>query len=95
MSLDGAMATDMNGQLSQLPDEMLRFILESSQEIAGARFGRVLYEGLDTIATPHYVAATSRGVVPHVAQDMLQRHTNVQAVYMGLEDCKYCKLSSV
>jgi queuine tRNA-ribosyltransferase accessory subunit len=40
------------------------------------------------IETPHYVAVTSRGVVPHVSPDVLARHTSIKAVYFGLEDCK-------
>ncbi|RMZ81617.1 hypothetical protein DV737_g2458, partial [Chaetothyriales sp. CBS 132003] len=71
---------------AQLPVEMMKFIVDRGPELGGPRVGRVLYKGRPPLQTPHYVAATSRGVVPHVAEDLFQRHTAISAVYMGLED---------
>ena len=70
-----------------LPDEMLRFILQVGSH--GARYGQLLSYGHSPIRTPHYVATTSRGVVPHLAQDILTKHTAINAVYFGLEDCEH------
>ncbi|RMD43661.1 hypothetical protein DV735_g1472, partial [Chaetothyriales sp. CBS 134920] len=71
---------------SQLPDEMLKFFLDRTSEFGGPRLGRLLSKGGPPLQTPHYVAATSRGVVPHISEDLLQRHTSISAVYMGVED---------
>ena len=74
--------------LSLLPDEMLRFVRESSHNLLDApRLGQVLSVGRLPVHTPHYVAKTSRGVVPHLSQDVFQKHTDISAVHMGLEDC--------
>ena len=89
------MAEKPSADVSRLPNEMLRFILDSSPTLAGPRLGRLLRPGHAPVTTPHYVAATSRGVVPHIAPDMLQAHTEIAAVYMGLEDCKYAYFGSV
>ena len=75
--------------MNLLPDEMLRFVLESSHNLLRApRLGQLVSHGRPPIHTPHYVAATSRGVVPHLSQDVFQKHTDISAVYMGLEDCE-------
>jgi hypothetical protein len=80
-------ATGGNNILSPT-EAMLKFVLEPSQELfSSPRLGKLLSSGRAPTETPHYAAATSRGVVPHLAQDVLQRHTNIRAVYMGLEDC--------
>lgn len=69
-------------------DDMSEFrILQSSSSSTRSRLGQLLVRGRKTIETPHYVAPTSRGVVPHISHDMLKRHTNVTSVYLGLEDC--------
>ena len=60
----------------------------SNRLSAGARLGRLSFEGRRTIDTPHYVAITSRGVIPHVTPDVLAQHTGVKAAYVALEDCE-------
>ncbi|KIW29759.1 uncharacterized protein PV07_05548 [Cladophialophora immunda] len=78
----------VNGaSLAQLPDEMFKFVLQqaSTPECAG-RLGHLTLRGRHPISTPHYVAPTSRGVIPHLSQDNLQKHTNISAVYVPLED---------
>ncbi|KAK5137704.1 hypothetical protein LTR08_007275 [Meristemomyces frigidus] len=54
----------------------------------GVRLGRLALPGRKPIATPHYLATTSRGVVPHLTQDTFVSATNINGVYVGLEDCK-------
>ncbi|RMZ87209.1 hypothetical protein DV736_g5564, partial [Chaetothyriales sp. CBS 134916] len=80
------MASSAETSVGRLPDEMLKFIVDRRSRLTGPRLGRLLSKGRPPLQTPLYVAATSRGVVPHVAEDLLQRHTAVSAVYMGLED---------
>jgi hypothetical protein len=70
-------------------DSMLNFAFtqRKSSDI-GPRLGQLRCGGRKAIETPHYVTTTSRGVVPHVSHDTLQRHTAVSSIYLGLEDCK-------
>lgn len=76
--------------LSRLPPEMLAFTLkEAVSSTLGARVGQLLRNGRTAIETPHYIATTSRGVVPHVSPDVLAKSTAVSAVYIPLEDCEY------
>lgn len=76
--------------LSRLPPEMLAFTLkQASSSVIGPRVGQLLRHRRAAINTPHYVATTSRGAVPHVTPDVLARSTAVSAVYMPLEDCEY------
>ena len=71
-----------------LPDEMLSFMLAQFEvNSLGPRLGRLLRNGRAPLQTPHYVATTSRGVVPHISHDVLQRHTSIRGAYIALEDC--------
>ena len=90
------MMADTNGSdVSLLPDEMLKFVLESAHGLLQSpRTGRILSHCQPSaLLTPNFIAATSRGVVPHISQDVLQKHTDIGAVYMGLEDCTFSTLS--
>ena len=80
---------------ARLSDAMLKFVLEhaASSETA-ARLGQLTAWGRPTINTPHYIAPTSRGVIPHLSHDNLQKHTRISAVYVPLEDCT-CVLSAI
>ena len=77
---------------SRLPPEMLTFTLKQAVSNGlGPRVGQLLRSRRArgaAIDTPHYVATTSRGVVPHVSHDVLQKSTAVSVVYISLEDCK-------
>lgn len=53
-----------------------------------ARLGVLRCAGRKTTNTPHYVAITSRGSVPHVTPDMVEDEMDVRGVYVALEDCK-------
>ncbi|QDS68556.1 hypothetical protein FKW77_000074 [Venturia effusa] len=72
-------------KLSFLPEEMIAFTL-SSMSRSGPRLGQLALRGRATIKTPHYIANTSRGVVPHVSQDNLTKYCNINGLYVGLED---------
>lgn len=71
-------------QLPDLPTEM-SFILRRSEPF---RLGQIILRQHDPISTPSFVAATSRGVIPHITPDVVSRSTRIPAVYIGLEDCK-------
>ena len=73
-------------RLAQLPDEMFTIIKAASG--TGARLGRLALPRRKPIATPHFLATTSRGVVPHLTQDNFASATDISGVYVGLEDCK-------
>lgn len=78
---------DTNHSLGQLPEEMFTLIKTSSQSL-GPRLGRLSLAGRKQIETPHYLANTSRGVVPHITQDTFRRDTHISGAYYALEDCK-------
>ncbi|KAK7555195.1 tRNA-guanine transglycosylase family protein [Phyllosticta paracitricarpa] len=50
------------------------------------RLGSLSIPGKPAIPTPNYIANTSRGVVPHLSQDNLEKHTDINGLYLGLED---------
>lgn len=54
---------------------------------SSARLGRLALPGRRPIDTPGYVAMSSRGGVPHLTPDVINRHTDIVGSYMALEDC--------
>lgn len=56
----------------------------------GPRLGTLSMRGRSTVQTPHYLALSSRGAVPHISQDMMQDHTAIMGIYSALEDCEPC-----
>lgn len=76
-----------SNRLEELPDEMFTIIKSAASGI-GARLGRLSIAGRNAIETPHYLGITSRGVVPHLSQDIFARDTGVSGVYVPLEDCE-------
>jgi queuine tRNA-ribosyltransferase len=83
------MAEIIAEKLSQMPEEMIKFTLENVLHNNGARLGNLAVKSRATIATPNYLATTSRGVVPHLSHDNLWRHTEIKSMYFGLEDCEF------
>jgi queuine tRNA-ribosyltransferase accessory subunit len=76
------------------PDSMLRFSITNVSPCAiGPRIGQLLRGGRKAVETPHYVATTSRGVVPHISPDTLRKHTAVSSIHVALEDCKQFHLT--
>jgi queuine tRNA-ribosyltransferase subunit QTRTD1 len=82
-------------KLSQIPEEMLVFTLESALQRSGPRVGRLALQNRAPISTPNFVSITSRGVVPHLSHDNIARHTNIRSLYFGLEDCKLLRPSNL
>jgi len=87
----GVSRSIMNNHLqdtfNQLPEEMFSIVQATTTGI-GARLGRLVLPGCKVIDTPHYLASTSRGVVPHITPDNFVRFTPINGVYVALEDCK-------
>ena len=54
----------------------------------GPRLGKLSYPDRTTIETPHYLATSSRGCVPHLSQDVMRGSTNIRGIYAALEDCE-------
>ena len=52
------------------------------------RLGRLSFNRRNPIDTPHYIAVTSRGAVPHLSQDMARDNTSIRAFYAAVEDCE-------
>ncbi|KAK8208171.1 tRNA-guanine transglycosylase family protein [Phyllosticta capitalensis] len=65
---------------------MATFDVEKEAEPLNPRLGSLSIPGRPAVPTPHYIANTSRGVVPHLSQDNLERHSNINGLYVGLED---------
>ncbi|KAL4815325.1 tRNA-guanine transglycosylase family protein [Aspergillus spinulosporus] len=69
------------------PHEMLNFsISRASAAVLSPRLGRLTIAGRKPILTPHYIPLTSRGVVPHLAHDVMRDSTSIGSLYIGLED---------
>lgn len=69
-------------------NDHITFHLQSSSQDGGMRLGSLTVHNQQTIKTPHYVAISSRGCVPHVTQDNLYRRTGVCGMHVALEDCE-------
>lgn len=84
------MAAITTEKLSQLPDEMLRFTLQTASEALRPRLGTLSLPGREAIEVPNFLGNTSRGVVPHLTQDNFRKSTSLKGVYVALEDCGCC-----
>lgn len=74
--------------LSQLPQELVCFqLLGAVAGRDGARLGQLCIPGRKLIDTPHYLAVSSRGTVPHLSQDTMRGSSSIKGIYAGLEDC--------
>jgi len=82
------MASNDQSNVASLTNEMFTIIRAASSNSLGPRLGKLSLPGKRSIETPHYLAVTSRGVVPHLTQDNFAHHTDITGVYVGLEDCK-------
>ncbi|KAH9831082.1 tRNA-guanine transglycosylase family protein [Teratosphaeria destructans] len=72
-------------KLTELPDELFTIIQQATTRL-GPRLGRLSIPGRHAVETPHYLAITSRGAVPHITQDTFSRSTGITSAYVGLED---------
>ena len=51
------------------------------------RLGTLHLNDRTPIETPHCIAISSRGVVPHLSQDTMRENTDIKGIYVALEDC--------
>lgn len=74
----------------QLPEKMLSFscLRSPAKKGLGPRLGRLSLPDLTRMETPHYIALTSRGAVPHLSPDLMREHAHVRGVHIALEDCE-------
>ncbi|KAK0324575.1 hypothetical protein LTR82_004280 [Friedmanniomyces endolithicus] len=79
------MAVGNSSALGELPDEMFQIIKAAGSALT-PRLGRIAILGRKVMETPHFLAGTSRGAVPHITQDTFARDTSIGAVYVALED---------
>ncbi|KAK3308931.1 tRNA-guanine(15) transglycosylase-like protein [Chaetomium strumarium] len=73
-----------------LESETMRFeILKTALKDGGgatARLGRLAFAGRLPIDTPNFIAVTSRGTLPHLTPDNVDKHLQVSGAYLALED---------
>lgn len=79
----------MSEKLARLPLEIFSFtLLEHKPSGLGPRLGTITFKGRAPLQTPHYIALSSRGAVPHLSQDVMRKHTNIKGIHAALEDCE-------
>ena len=72
-----------------IPIKTMSFNIKFSKVIGnGPRLGNLSTQTHNEIKTPHYIALSSRGAIPHISQDMLHDNTAVRGVFVALEDCE-------
>lgn len=71
------------------PNEMTFNVLGTPSPVLAPRVGKLAIAGRKSLSTPHYIPLTSRGAVPHIAHDLVQKETAINSLYVGLEDCTY------
>lgn len=77
-----------NSPFSHVSNEVLKFVVTQNRSATvGPRLGSLSLAPRKLIQTPHYVATTSRGSVPHITSDLMRRYTGIASVYIALEDC--------
>ncbi|OLL24445.1 Queuine tRNA-ribosyltransferase-like protein [Neolecta irregularis DAH-3] len=68
-------------------DKLLPFEILKPGSLSRCRTGQLHFMREKTIIkTPTFIPSSSRGAIPHITPDILQKHTNVSAIYYGLED---------
>ncbi|KAJ4371093.1 hypothetical protein N0V85_009094 [Neurospora sp. IMI 360204] len=68
------------------PTTMTFELLKTAVKDGGARLGRLALSGRRTVDTPNFFGLTSRGVIPHVTPDNVEKHLHTNGTYMALED---------
>ncbi len=68
---------------------LFEILSDVDPDVAGPRLGRLSVKGRKDLATPNFLAVSSRGVVPHITPDIISASTQVGGVLMALEDCEY------
>lgn len=85
------MEPDSARLLKQMPNPLS--VLHPAPPVLAPRVGNFTIPGRKNIQTPHYVAITTRGAVSHLTPDVIQDHTNISSLHIGLEDCALFSLS--
>ncbi|MCJ1434249.1 hypothetical protein MMC27_003616 [Xylographa pallens] len=67
--------------------ELKSFQLQKHDALGDAtRLGTLRFNDRTPIETPHYIAISSRGAVPHLSQDTMRENTAIKGIYVALED---------
>ena len=83
------MAPHIQASNVTIPIKTMKFDIKSSKAIGnGGRLGNLSTQTHNEIETPHYIALSSRGAIPHISQDILHDNTAVRGVFVALEDCE-------
>lgn len=79
------------------PERKLEFELlnQNDPSVTGARLGHLKATGREDLKTPNFFALSSRGVIPHVAPDVISAHTDIGGIHIALEDCESSNLSNM
>ncbi|KAI9763550.1 MAG: hypothetical protein M1835_007783 [Candelina submexicana] len=82
------MASTNVEKVKQFPQKMLSFscLRSPAKNRLGPRLGRLAPPSSARIETPHYIALTSRGAIPHLSPDLLKEHADIRGVHVALED---------
>jgi queuine tRNA-ribosyltransferase subunit QTRTD1 len=67
---------------------MFEILKASTAEVGVARLGRLAFAGRRAMETPNYIPVASRGIIPHLTPENMDRYTSFDAAYMAIEDCK-------
>lgn len=79
---------------STMPAHRMSFsVVGSSAPILAPRVGKLAIASRNAISTPHYIPLTSKGTVPHITHDLVQKETAINSLYVGLEDCTFPVIS--
>ncbi|KAK9789097.1 putative tRNA-guanine transglycosylase family protein [Seiridium cardinale] len=62
------------------------FRIHKAANGAAARLGQLTLPRKKPFETPNFVGIASRGAIPHLTVDVLQKHTEMHGAYMALED---------
>ncbi|KAL2197302.1 tRNA-guanine(15) transglycosylase-like protein [Corynascus similis CBS 632.67] len=76
-------ADTQNSDSAAMRFEILKGALKDG---VAARVGRLAFAGRQPIETPNFIATTSRGAVPHITPDNVNKHLQTAGAYMALED---------
>lgn len=83
------MSAKIGDHTSEYSDCAVSFDLTSPEsKDNGPRLGQLSFQRRRAMDTPHYLALSSRGTVPHVSQDMMRDHSGIRGLYVALEDCE-------
>ncbi|KAF7546434.1 hypothetical protein G7Z17_g8431 [Cylindrodendrum hubeiense] len=65
---------------------MFEILKSATADVGAARLGRLALGNHRVMETPNYLAVASRGVIPHLTPENMERYTAFDAAYMAIED---------